>query len=144
MLDYGIWFRHKNKSKECGTGSLVEWPPNSKQLCVLTNRHVLPTAAIADKAQVVFRWQNAEGEFLNKKNYAREVRLDSSQLFLASAELDVALVAIDDSYRTVLSQVKPVPLDSREPRIGDHVNIIGHPGGILEQQRSSGQRASLT
>ena len=129
------------KREECGTGSLVEWPPNSKQLCVLTNRHVLPTAAIADKAQVVFRWQSAEGEFLNKKNYPREVRLDSSQLFLASAELDAALVAIDDSYRTVLSQVKPVLLDSREPYIGEYVNVIGHPAGALEQQRSSGPRA---
>ena len=126
------------KSKECGTGSLVEWPSNSKQLCVLTNRHVLPTAAIADKAQVVFRWQSAEGEFLNKKNYPREVRLDSSQLFLANTELDVALIAIDDSYRTVLSQVKPVLLESREPRNGDPVCFIGHPAGMPEQQRSVG------
>ena len=106
---------------------------------MLTNRHVLPTAAIADKAQVVFRWQNAEGEFLNKKNYAREVRLDSSQLFLASADLDTALVAIDDAYRLVLSKVKPVLLDSREPRNGDPVCFIGHPAGMPEQQRSVGE-----
>ena len=86
----------------------------------------------------VFRWQNVEGEFLNKKNYPREVRLDSSQLFLASAELDAALVAIDDSYRTVLGKVKPVLLDSREPRNGDPVCFIGHPAGSLEQQRSMG------
>ncbi len=47
---------------KCGTDSLVvEWPPNFKQLCVLTNLHALPTAAIADKAQVVLHWQNAEG-----------------------------------------------------------------------------------
>ena len=48
----------------------------------------LITVRVADKAQVVLRCQNAEaeGECLNKKNYAREVRLDSDQLFLENAE----------------------------------------------------------
>ncbi len=61
----------------------------------------------------MFRWQNAEDEFLNKKNYAREVRLDSSQLFLASAELQMFLVAVDDSHRAEPGQawkdVSPLP-----------------------------------
>ncbi len=49
------------------------------------------------------------------------------------------MVAIDDSYRTVLSQVKPVLYDSREPRNGDPVCFIGHPAGMLEQRRSVGE-----
>jgi len=51
-----------------------------------------------------FLWQNANGEFLNNKDYPREVRLGSSQLNLHNAELDLAQVFVDDSYRTVLSR----------------------------------------
>ncbi len=44
---------------EHSTGCLVEWPPRSKQLCVLTNNHVLPSADVADTVEVMFREENA-------------------------------------------------------------------------------------
>ncbi len=111
-----------------GTGFLV-----SPSL-LLTNHHVLRTADAAASSQVEFDYQrNRLGEDLPVQRFA----LAPGRFFLASQELDFALVAVQETGSTgrALKTFGFCPLIAEEGKIvkGENINIIQHPRGEMKQ-----------
>jgi hypothetical protein len=116
-----------------GTGFLVA--PN----VLMTNEHVLDTAAGAGGAFVQFQY---ELDICLRELGGHLFRLDPDRLFLADRELDFALVAVadvsedrDPAKRIQLAEFGYLPLAGIEGKIhvGQPVNIIQHPGGGRKQ-----------
>jgi Trypsin-like peptidase domain len=116
-----------------GTGFLVA--PN----VLMTNEHVLDTAARAGAALVQFQYELDIGL---RELGGHLFRLDPDRLFLADRELDFALVAVadlsedkDPAKRVELAKFGYLPLAGIEGKIhvGQPVNIIQHPGGGRKQ-----------
>lgn len=107
-----------------GTGFLV-----SPRL-LLTNNHVLGSAAEAAASSVQFRyWVDSGG----RMGELVEVRLDPTAFFRTDAALDFTLVAV--SQNPVLDGLGWCPLieGSGKSVIGEAVNIVQHPGGERQQ-----------
>lgn len=107
-----------------GTGFLV-----SPRL-LLTNHHVLPTAAQARRSLVEFNYQeSASGEI-----QASEVfDLAPTELFLCDLEHDYALVAVAPKPALAAYGWLPLIEDQGKVLVGETVNIIQHPNGEPKQ-----------
>jgi V8-like Glu-specific endopeptidase/surfactin synthase thioesterase subunit len=107
-----------------GTGFLV-----SPRL-LLTNHHVLPTAAQARRSLVEFNYQeSASGEI-----QASEVfDLAPTELFLSDLEHDYALVAVAPKPELAAYGWLPLIEDTGKLLVGETVNIIQHPNGEPKQ-----------
>ena len=115
-----------------GTGSMI-----SPSL-IMTNNHVLNSAARAGSAVVEFNYQlGLDGRELPPMKF----RLQPDAFFTTSPEeeLDLTIVAVsavsDSSGRTSLSTFGFNPLSASEGEIlaGESVTVIQHPGGNLKQ-----------
>jgi len=110
-----------------GTGFMV-----SPRL-LMTNHHVLPSAAVAAQSSIEFDFQKDR----RGQNVAiRPFKLDPSAFFLNDKKLDFALVAVspDDQGRP-LADYQWCPLHNDPGKIvtGEPINIIQHPKGELKQ-----------
>jgi V8-like Glu-specific endopeptidase len=107
-----------------GTGFLV-----SSRL-LLTNHHVLPSAAQAKRSVVEFNYQeNASGEMQSSE----VVELQPETLFLADADLDYALIAVAAEPGLAAYGWLPLISDLGKVLVGETVNIIQHPNGEPKQ-----------
>lgn len=108
-----------------GTGFLV-----SPRL-LLTNNHVLESAAIAGASRVEFDFQESvEGKLLNSI-YAN---FDPATFFVTDKTLDYSLVALAGDLRTV-TPFGWNGLSAEEGKViaGEYVSIIQHPSGERKQ-----------
>ncbi|KQR28018.1 endonuclease [Deinococcus sp. Leaf326] len=105
-----------------GTG----WLCSSRLL--LTNHHVLESAAAARSAAVQFGYEIGSNGALQA---GTELALDPDTLFLTSAELDYALVAV----RGDTSAYGWLPLLAAQGKVlvGEALSIVQHPGGEPKQ-----------
>jgi endonuclease I/V8-like Glu-specific endopeptidase len=105
-----------------GTG----WLCSSRLL--LTNHHVLESAATARSAAVQFGYEIGRNGALQA---GTELALDPDTLFLTSAELDYALVAV----RGDTSAYGWLPLLAAQGKVlvGEALSIVQHPGGEPKQ-----------
>jgi endonuclease G len=110
-----------------GTGSLI-----SPRL-LLTNNHVLESAADAVDSRVEFDYQvDPDGVPLHAVSFA----LDPDAFFITDPELDYALVAVVERSGTrQLGEFGWNPLIAAEGKVlrGEKVNIVQHPGGEPKQ-----------
>lgn len=111
-----------------GTGFLV-----SPRL-LLTNNHVLESAAIARGSFAEFDFEQASnGEARPSVRFA----LDPDTFFVTNRELDYTLVAVRETSQggVALSKYPPLKLISAQGKIllGECVNIIQHPNGEPKQ-----------
>ena len=114
----------RGQSQGYGTGFLV-----SPRL-LLTNHHVLASAAQAKRSLVEFNFQeSANAEMKPSRTFA----LAPSTLFLSDADLDYALVAVAADAQ--LSPYGWLPLIEEQGKllVGERVNIIQHPNGEAKQ-----------
>jgi V8-like Glu-specific endopeptidase len=105
----------------CGTGFVVAGD------FVITNHHVLPSASIAVSAVIQFNYQQtASGANAPIEQY----KLAPERLFKTSSADDWTVVQIDGTPSSKWGgfELKPIPIC-----VGDHVNIIQHPGGGPKQ-----------
>lgn len=112
-----------------GTGSLV-----SSRL-LLTNNHVLQSADWARGSSAVFDF---EDDLENKPRAAVAFQLDPDAFFFTNKEFDFTLVAVKTTALhtgTSLSDYGFNPLDDSQGKItiGEPINIIQHPSGLLKQ-----------
>ena len=94
---------------------------------LITNNHVLPRADIARSSVVQFNYQHTI-EGLNAP--IEEANLLPDLFFRTSADDDWSAVKIDGD---VIAKWGALPLAGSKLQIGDHVNIIQHPGGGPKQ-----------
>lgn len=107
-----------------GTGFLV-----SSRL-LLTNQHVLPSAAAASRSTVEFNYQeNASGAI----QASTMVSLAPQELFLSDEQLDYALVAVAPEPGLAACGWLPLIEDQGKLLVGETVNIIQHPNGEPKQ-----------
>lgn len=107
-----------------GTGFLV-----SPRL-LLTNHHVLSSAAQARRSVVEFNYQeSASGEMQSSE----VVALQPDTLFLADADLDYALIAVAAEPGLGTYGWLPLISDPGKVLVGETVNIIQHPNGEPKQ-----------
>ena len=107
-----------------GTGFLV-----SSRL-LLTNQHVLPSAAAARRSTVEFNYQeNANGAI----QASTMVTLAPQELFLSDEQLDYALVAVAPEPGLAAFGWLPLIEDPGKLLVGETVNIIQHPNGEPKQ-----------
>lgn len=93
---------------------------------VLTNNHVIPTADIAAACTIQFNYQEtADG--LSAE--AEELTLDAAS-FRTSANDDWTLIRANGNPQ---AKWGALPIGDTDTRVGDYVNIIGHPGGGQKQ-----------
>ena len=120
----------RRDKKGFGTGFLVA--PN----VLMTNEHVLGTAARAGSASVQFQYELDMGL---RELTGHEFRLDPERLFLVDRDLDFALVAVADCSEAGRPPARRefgyLPLAGVEGKIhvGQPVNIIQHPDGGRKQ-----------
>lgn len=112
-----------------GTGSLV-----SSRL-LLTNNHVLQTADWARRSSVVFDF---EDDLENKPRPTVAFQLDPDAFFFTNKNFDFTLVAVKTTALHTgvsLSDYGFNPLDDTQGKvtIGEPINIIQHPSGLLKQ-----------
>lgn len=114
----------------CGTGFLVS--PN----LVITNHHVIDTAAIAEASEAIFEYEyNRLGALKQSVTF----RLKPSVFFITSRieELDYSIIAVDPQGLAgeSLSSYGFIPLieDIGKIIVGEHVSIIQHPNGEPKQ-----------
>jgi hypothetical protein len=96
---------------------------------LITNHHVLPTQAVAQEAVVQFNYQRTvEG----LDGPVDEFKLAPQDVFLTSP-------VEEDDWTAVFVQGRPdgkwgaLKLTRADPRVGDRINIIQHPGGGPKQ-----------
>lgn len=93
---------------------------------LVTNNHVLPNVEAVQESIVQFNYQqNAEG--LSAPVY--EVKL-LANTFKTSIENDWSIATIDGDVNTEWGAIE---LSKTNVKVGDHVNIIQHPGGGPKQ-----------
>jgi endonuclease G len=112
-----------------GTGSLV-----SSRL-LLTNNHVLQSADWARRSSVVFDF---EDDLENKPRPTVAFQLDPDAFFFTNKNFDFTLVAVKTTALHTgvsLSDYGFNPLDDTQGKvtIGEPINIIQHPSGLLKQ-----------
>jgi endonuclease I len=112
-----------------GTGSLV-----SSRL-MLTNNHVLESADWARGSSAVFDF---EDDLENKPRATVVFQLDPDAFFFTNKDFDFTLVAVKTTALhtgTSLSDYGFNPLDDSQGKvtIGEPINIIQHPSGLLKQ-----------
>ena len=112
-----------------GTGSLV-----SSRL-MLTNNHVLESPDWARRSSAVFDF---EDDLENKPRPTVAFQLDPDTFFYTNKEYDFTLVAVQTTALHVgasLSDYGFNPLDDSlgKVTIGEPINIIQHPSGLLKQ-----------
>ena len=112
-----------------GTGSLV-----SSRL-LLTNNHVLASADWARGSSAVFDF---EDDLENKPRPTVAFQLDPDTFFFTNKTFDFTLVAVKTSALhtgTSLNDYGFNPLDDSQGKvtIGEPINIIQHPSGLLKQ-----------
>ena len=113
-----------------GTGSLV-----SSRL-MLTNNHVLESTDWARRSSAVFDF---EDDLENKPRPTTAFQLDPDTFFFTNKDYDFTLVAVKTtalhSDRVSLSDYGFNPLDDSQGKvtIGEPINIIQHPSGLLKQ-----------
>lgn len=100
-----------------GTGFLTEGN------LLITNNHVLPDLDASQAAVVQFNYQKTV-EGLNAP--LDEFRLSPKELFKTSEMDDWTAVRVDGNP---VKKWGSLPLKPANPAVGDHVNIIQHPGG---------------
>lgn len=94
---------------------------------LITNNHVLPNAKLAKTSVVQFNYQQtAEG--LDAP--LEEARLAPDAFFRTSAADDWSAVKIDGDAPARWGKL---PLKAAQVQVGDHVNIVQHPGGGPKQ-----------
>lgn len=97
---------------------------------LLTNHHVLPSAACAKRSAVEFNYQeSAAGEIQATEVFA----LAPDELFLCDSELDYALVAVAPEPGLAAYGWLPLIADLGKLLVGETVNIIQHPNGEPKQ-----------
>lgn len=98
---------------------------------MLTNHHVLPAQAIAEKSFVEF---NVEEDLAGKLSPPVRYELDAST-HVAHADLDCCLIKIkEDPNRPPLADWGTLVLETiKAPTVGEHVTIIQHPAGGPKQ-----------
>ena len=112
-----------------GTGFLIA--PN----LLITNNHVLPTAAIAASAMVQFSYEvNLDDAPIFPVNF----RTDSNTLFFTSKELDFSIVAVEGTAEgggIKLDEFGCLPLldVTGKASDGEWLTIIQHPDGARKQ-----------
>lgn len=108
-----------------GTGFLIEG------LAIVTNHHVLPTAAVARRSTIEFNYQeDANGEM--QKHFAYGLQDDR---FASNPEKDVVVVGVHQSFNAPdLQSWGFLKINCKsQPAVGDHVSIIQHPNGGPKQ-----------
>lgn len=98
---------------------------------LMTNNHVLPSVGVAEQSSAEFNVQyDVAGQMLPGVSY----RLDHRR-FRTSPTLDYALVGVmDDPGRPPIGNWGHLAVDAdSEPRVDEHVIIIGHPLGGPKQ-----------
>lgn len=108
-----------------GSGFLIS--PN----ILMTNAHVLNTAAVAGNATAIFNFQTGtNGEMLSTRSF----RCNPSRLYLSSpvTELDCAFVWVDGQPGADFGSI-PLNRTSFQVAAEDFVNIIQHPAGEPKQ-----------
>lgn len=85
-------------SKWRGTGFMV-----SPSL-LLTNNHVLPSAALANTAKIEFNYQL---DYLGNPQTVETFSLDADDVFYTNVLLDFTLVRVKPKYRWILRRVSP-------------------------------------
>ncbi|MFM7264459.1 MAG: trypsin-like peptidase domain-containing protein [Cyanobium sp.] len=114
----------RGQSQGYGTGFLV-----SPRL-LLTNHHVLASAAQAKRSMVEFNFQeSANAEMMPSRTFA----LAPSTLFLSDADLDYALVAVAADAQLRTYGWLPLIEEQGKLLVGETVNIIQHPNGEPKQ-----------
>lgn len=114
----------RGEAQGYGTGFLV-----SPRL-LLTNHHVLPSAASAKRSLAEFNYQeSAAGEIQATEVFA----LAPDELFLCDSELDYALVALAPEPGLAAYGWMPLIADLGKLLVGETVNIIQHPNGEPKQ-----------
>ena len=114
----------RGEAQGYGTGFLV-----SPRL-LLTNHHVLPSAASAKRSLAEFNYQeSAAGEIQASEVFT----LAPSELFLCDSELDYALVAVAPEPGLAAYGWLPLIADLGKLLVGETVNIIQHPNGEPKQ-----------
>lgn len=108
-----------------GTGSLV-----SPQL-LLTNHHVLGSAAVAEGSSVEFSFQDGlDGQPLTPRSF----EFDPESFFLADEDLDFALVAVRATPDELADfGFNRLSEDEGESAVGQFVTIVQHPRGEKKQ-----------
>ena len=113
-----------------GTGTLV-----SNRL-LLTNNHVLESADWARRSSAVFDF---EDDLENKPRPTVAFQLDPDTFFFTNKQYDFTLVAVQTTALHAagisLSDYGYNPLDDTQGKvaIGEPINIIQHPSGLLKQ-----------
>ncbi|RMI14099.1 endonuclease [Cellulomonas triticagri] len=103
-----------------GTGFLV-----SPRL-LLTNHHVLPDAAVAADALLELEYQEGTD---GRPRAVTTVVLDPATLFVADAELDFALVAVEPVADLARFGWLPLTAAQGTVVVGEEVTIVQHPAG---------------
>jgi V8-like Glu-specific endopeptidase len=113
--------RVKRKDESSGSGFVTD------DSLLITNNHVLPSAEMAASAVVQFNYQQTAAGL---DGSIEEANLSPHRFFKTSSEDDWTAVKIDGdaSSRWGAIAMRPVQV-----AVGDHVNIIQHPGGGPKQ-----------
>ncbi|MET0741644.1 MAG: serine protease [Candidatus Nanopelagicales bacterium] len=107
-------------SEGYGTGFLVA------PRVLMTNNHVLKTAADARKSSVQFNYEERPDGSVRPRTF----KLAPDQLFITSAPLDYSVVAIDGPKDPGTSQgVLPLIGAAGKALLGEWLNIVQHPEG---------------
>jgi V8-like Glu-specific endopeptidase len=113
--------RVKRQDGRSGTGFITDGNT------LITNNHVLPNAEAARSSVIQFNYQQTAGG-LNAP--IKEARLLPDGFFRTAAQDDWSAVRIDGD---ISSKWGMLPMARAEIKVGDHVNIIQHPGGGPKQ-----------
>lgn len=93
---------------------------------LITNNHVLPDAEAARSSIIQFNYQQTVDGLSAPVKEAKLL----PDTFRTSVEDDWSAVTIDGEMNSVWGMIKLKPVDVK---VGDHVNIIQHPGGGPKQ-----------
>ena len=120
-----VVIREAGQTAGFGTGSLV-----SPSL-LLTNHHVLPSAAVAERSSVEFSFEDGvDGQPLTPET----VNFDPDRFFLADEDLDFALVAVSATPQELADfGFNRLHEDEGDATIGRFVTIVQHPRGKKKQ-----------
>ncbi|MFO7178883.1 MAG: endonuclease [Pseudomonadota bacterium] len=111
-----------------GTGFMI-----SRSL-LMTNNHVLESAAVASRSQIEFNYQTGlDGKLLPPVTF----ELDPGAFFFTDRSLDFTVVAVrpDPTAREPLEAFGFCPLKPELGKvlIGEHLNVVQHPNGEPKQ-----------